>query len=256
MFFYSVTFGGFVGLASSLAIYFNTEYGLDAVRAGLLHGGLRVRGIARAADRRRACGSRGRHQDADDDVCAIAAVMLIIVSFRPQSVYMALILFALCMLAFGMGNGSVFQLVPQRFRHEIGVMTRARGHDWWRRWVLSCVEPWVVQAADRELSDRVAGVCVACGDGAGWAHEHQASVAHDVGCDWVWRTRGFKIEEALNRRAAERPVAARLSGAQSPRGEGRYVRFANASGDCAPSIDESSEQPNSFADAALAGARS
>ena len=27
------------------------------------------------------------------------------------------------MLAFGMGNGSVFQLVPQRFRQEIGVMT-------------------------------------------------------------------------------------------------------------------------------------
>jgi NNP family nitrate/nitrite transporter-like MFS transporter len=27
------------------------------------------------------------------------------------------------MLAFGMGNGSVFQLVPQRFRHEIGIMT-------------------------------------------------------------------------------------------------------------------------------------
>jgi NNP family nitrate/nitrite transporter-like MFS transporter len=29
----------------------------------------------------------------------------------------------IAMLAFGMGNGSVFQLVPQRFRHEIGVMT-------------------------------------------------------------------------------------------------------------------------------------
>ena len=27
------------------------------------------------------------------------------------------------MLALGMGNGSVFQLVPQRFRSEIGVMT-------------------------------------------------------------------------------------------------------------------------------------
>ena len=36
---------------------------------------------------------------------------------------MALALFAGGMLAFGMGNGSVFQLVPQRFRHEIGVMT-------------------------------------------------------------------------------------------------------------------------------------
>jgi len=38
-------------------------------------------------------------------------------------VYVALVLFAAAMLAFGMGNGSVFQLVPQRFRHEIGVMT-------------------------------------------------------------------------------------------------------------------------------------
>ena len=36
---------------------------------------------------------------------------------------MALVFFVAGMLAFGMGNGSVFQLVPQRFRHEIGVMT-------------------------------------------------------------------------------------------------------------------------------------
>ena len=28
-----------------------------------------------------------------------------------------------CMAALGMGNGAVFQLVPQRFRKEIGVMT-------------------------------------------------------------------------------------------------------------------------------------
>ncbi|MES1262750.1 MAG: MFS transporter, partial [Peristeroidobacter soli] len=54
---------------------------------------------------------------------AFAAVMLVAVSFHPQSVYVALALFAAAMLAFGMGNGSVFQLVPQRFRHEIGVMT-------------------------------------------------------------------------------------------------------------------------------------
>src|SRR4029077_13260030 len=31
MFYYSVTFGGFSGLASSLGIYFNTQYHLDAV---------------------------------------------------------------------------------------------------------------------------------------------------------------------------------------------------------------------------------
>jgi NNP family nitrate/nitrite transporter-like MFS transporter len=36
---------------------------------------------------------------------------------------MALGVFILGMLALGMGNGAVFQLVPQRFRREIGVMT-------------------------------------------------------------------------------------------------------------------------------------
>ena len=34
MFYYAVTFGGFSGLASSLSIYFNTQYRLDAVTAG------------------------------------------------------------------------------------------------------------------------------------------------------------------------------------------------------------------------------
>ena len=32
-------------------------------------------------------------------------------------------MFVVAMLAFGTGNGSVFQLVPQRFAAEIGVMT-------------------------------------------------------------------------------------------------------------------------------------
>jgi NNP family nitrate/nitrite transporter-like MFS transporter len=32
-------------------------------------------------------------------------------------------LFFLTMATLGVGNGAVFQLVPQRFRHEIGVMT-------------------------------------------------------------------------------------------------------------------------------------
>ena len=36
---------------------------------------------------------------------------------------MALAAFVCAMLALGMGNGAVFQLVPQRFHKEIGVMT-------------------------------------------------------------------------------------------------------------------------------------
>jgi NNP family nitrate/nitrite transporter-like MFS transporter len=122
MFFYAVTFGGFVGLASSLGIYFNTDYGLGAVKSGYLTAacvfvGSLVRPIGGAlADR--IGGIRTL-----SIMYAIAAAALVLVSFHPPSVYTALSLFACSMLAFGMGNGSVFQLVPQRFRHEIGVMT-------------------------------------------------------------------------------------------------------------------------------------
>ena len=122
MFFYAVTFGGFVGLASSLSIYFNTEYGLNAVHAGYftagcVFAGSLVRPVGGAlADR--IGGIR-----ALSFMYGIAAAVLIAVSFRPESAGTALALMVVAMLAFGMGNGSVFQLVPQRFRHEIGVMT-------------------------------------------------------------------------------------------------------------------------------------
>jgi NNP family nitrate/nitrite transporter-like MFS transporter len=122
MIFYAVTFGGFVGLASSLSIYFNTEYGLNAVHAGYftagcVFAGSLVRPVGGAlADR--IGGIR-----ALSFMYGIAAAALIAVSFRPESAGTALALMVVAMLAFGMGNGSVFQLVPQRFRHEIGVMT-------------------------------------------------------------------------------------------------------------------------------------
>lgn len=44
-------------------------------------------------------------------------------SFRLPHAFLALALFMLAMLSFGIGNGAVFQLVPQRFRNDIGVMT-------------------------------------------------------------------------------------------------------------------------------------
>ncbi|NTV11040.1 MAG: MFS transporter, partial [Zoogloea sp.] len=53
----------------------------------------------------------------------LAAVFLAIVSFDMPHAWMALAVFVLAMLSLGMGNGAVFQLVPQRFRREIGVMT-------------------------------------------------------------------------------------------------------------------------------------
>ncbi|CAI06768.1 nitrate/nitrite transporter [Aromatoleum aromaticum] len=122
MFFYAVTFGGFVGLASSLTIYFNTQYGLDAKMAGYftaacVFAGSMVRPIGGAvADRIGGIKSLSV-------MYVLAALFLGIVSVGLPTAWMALVVFVAAMLALGMGNGAVFQLVPQRFRREIGVMT-------------------------------------------------------------------------------------------------------------------------------------
>ena len=122
MFFYSVTFGGFVGLASSLTIYFNTQYGLPAVTAGFftaacVFAGSMFRPLGGAiADRIGGIKSLSL-------MYLLAALFLFMVSFEPASKYVALGFFIAAMLCLGMGNGSVFQLVPQRFRREIGVVT-------------------------------------------------------------------------------------------------------------------------------------
>ena len=122
MFFYFVTFGGFVGLASSLTIYFNDQYGMTPVHAGYftaacVFAGSMVRPMGgMLADR--IGGIRTLLV-----MYLLAGVFLIAVSFGAASAWVALTGFMLAMASLGAGNGAVFQLVPQRFRKEIGVMT-------------------------------------------------------------------------------------------------------------------------------------
>lgn len=122
MFFYGVTFGGFSGLASSLSIYFNGQYGLSPVIAGYftaacVFAGSAVRPLGgRLADRIGGIKTLSAMYIA-------AALFLFIAGIGMPSAWMAASVFTLAMLALGTGNGAVFQLVPQRFRKEIGVMT-------------------------------------------------------------------------------------------------------------------------------------
>src|SRR5690606_21321694 len=122
MFFYSVTFGGFSGLASSLTIYFNGEYALSPVTAGYLtaacvFAGSMVRPLGGViADRIGGIKTLSI-------MYVLAAIFLLVASMGMPSWQLALPVFVLAMLALGTGNGAVFQLVPQRFRKEIGVMT-------------------------------------------------------------------------------------------------------------------------------------
>ena len=121
MAFYAVTFGGFSGLASSLTIYFTDQFGLTTIMAGYctaacVFAGSLVRPMGGAlADRIGGVKTLTM-------VFAVAAIALAGVSMAP-TLATALSLFVVAMLALGTGNGAVFQLVPQRFQSEIGIMT-------------------------------------------------------------------------------------------------------------------------------------
>jgi len=119
---YAVTFGGFVGLTSSLPLFFHSEYGLSPVLAGYatsacVFAGSMVRPIGGGlADKFGGVKTL-------TIVFIVAATALALVSLAPGAVAIAITLLVIGMLALGMGNGAVFQLVPQRFGNEMGVMT-------------------------------------------------------------------------------------------------------------------------------------
>ena len=119
---YSISFGGFVGLSSSLPIYFHSEYGLPAVTAGLftaacVFAGSMVRPLGGfLADRFGGVKTL-------TVVFATAAAALALVSVGLPNVILAAAVFIMGMLALGMGNGAVFQLAPQRFGGEMGLIT-------------------------------------------------------------------------------------------------------------------------------------
>jgi NNP family nitrate/nitrite transporter-like MFS transporter len=120
-FYYTISFGGFVGLASSYVLYFKGEFGLTPIQAGDLAAictaaGALARPIGGAiADR--IGGIRALYR-----FYAIAGVALVATALE-HSLYLNMATLVVASGALGMANGSVFQLLPQRFGKDIGVMT-------------------------------------------------------------------------------------------------------------------------------------
>lgn len=123
--FYSVTFGGFVGLASYLNTFFKDQY-FAADPGGAVSAGYFATVCVIAGSCLRPIG--GYLADRFGGVRMLCVLFLGIsiamlgVSMLPP-VWLAMFLLAIGMGLLGMGNGSVFQLVPQRFPREIGVLT-------------------------------------------------------------------------------------------------------------------------------------
>jgi MFS transporter, NNP family, nitrate/nitrite transporter len=120
-FLYSLTFGGFVGLASYLSIFFHDQYGLTKVQSGdfttfvVLFGSFLRPVGGMLADK------LGGYRTLRIQLATVAVCLCFVAMLPPAPVALGLLAFGMAML--GMGNGSVFQLVPQRFPDRVGIIT-------------------------------------------------------------------------------------------------------------------------------------
>ena len=120
-FYYTISFGGFVGLASSYVLIFKDQFAISPINAGDLAAvctfvGAALRPIGGgAADR--FGGIRVLHW------FYFGAALFLIASIFCNQIATKLLFFAAASGALGMANGAVFQLLPQRFGKEIGLMT-------------------------------------------------------------------------------------------------------------------------------------
>ena len=122
MFFYSVSFGGFVGLSSFLPIYFHDQYHLTPVNAGYFTAACVFAGsLARPFGG--ALSDRVGGTSTLSLVYLLVAAILLVVSQGVLSTPAVLGAFIVGMGSLGVANGAVFQLVPQRFKSDVGLMT-------------------------------------------------------------------------------------------------------------------------------------
>lgn len=127
--FYAITFGGFSGLANYFSIFFYDIYG-DQARAGgltMVEIGYLVTTTVIAGSIFRPVGGyiadRIGGMKFLQILFACITVCAFLVTAMPGSFFGMLLITSVMMACLGMGNGSVFQIVPQRFPSEIGVMT-------------------------------------------------------------------------------------------------------------------------------------
>lgn len=121
-FFYAVTFGGFIGLVSSLVLFFYSQFQMTPTEAGELTaacilGGAFFRPVGGwMADR------FGGIRTLQISFSLVAAAMILLAVSKAMVYPTFAALFA-AMSGLGTGNGALFQLIPLRFPRRMGVIT-------------------------------------------------------------------------------------------------------------------------------------
>ena len=123
--FYGVTFGGFVGFASFLAILLGDQYGLTKIHAGELAAlGVMAGSLVRPLGGLLADKFGGIRML--NVLFGLVALLAMGVAQLP-ALPVAVGLFVVAMACLGFGNGSVFQLLPHRYGTRVGVATGILG---------------------------------------------------------------------------------------------------------------------------------
>ena len=124
-FLYALTFGGFVGFASFLTAFFHEQYGLSRVAAGdfttlVVVAGSLLRPVGGWLSDR-----LGGYRVLVLLLGGFAGCVGVVATLPPLFLAVALLFAGMGLL--GMGNGAVFQLVPQRFPDRMGIVTGVVG---------------------------------------------------------------------------------------------------------------------------------
>lgn len=119
--FYCITFGGYVGLSSFLPLYLHDQLEMSPVTAGSLTAAAALAGsLSRPAGGYVA--DRLGGTSVLQGLFAVITVCYTALATSPSAALMPPLLLVM-MVALGLGNGVVFQLVAQRFAKEIGSVT-------------------------------------------------------------------------------------------------------------------------------------
>jgi NNP family nitrate/nitrite transporter-like MFS transporter len=136
MLFYAVSFGGFVGLANYMKVYLMNTYQADMSAFGLdvfdesnvkvIAGYFGALTIFAGAILRPVGGGVADKMGGIKALYIFFGVVLVLMLLMASidlSFWMAIVVLFIIMASLGMANGAVFQLVPQRFGKDIGIMT-------------------------------------------------------------------------------------------------------------------------------------
>jgi NNP family nitrate/nitrite transporter-like MFS transporter len=120
-FLYSLTFGGFVGLASFLSVFFHDQYHLTKVRAGDITTIVVLSGSFLRPVGGWLSDKIGGFRLLLTLFCVIALSLFVVSRLPILGMVVPLLFLAMGML--GMGNGAIFQIAPQRFNEDIELIT-------------------------------------------------------------------------------------------------------------------------------------